>query len=83
MGLSSACLRSLSVELLAAAPPRHHQARILELPQVLHHAEARHREALLERAERLPIRHEQLVEQAPPGRIGEGLEHLVHAAQVT
>ena len=36
-------------------------------------------EALLERAQRLAVLAEELVEQAPPGRIGQRLEHLVHA----
>ena len=35
---------------------------------------------LLERAQRLPVLAEELVEQAPPGRIGQGSEHRVHAA---
>ena len=34
----------------------------------------------LERAQRLAVLPEQLVEQAPAGRIGERLEHLVHGA---
>ena len=51
----------------------------LEHLQVLHHAEARHRQSLLERAERLPVAFEQLVEQAPAGRVCEGPEHRVHA----
>jgi hypothetical protein len=38
----------------------------------------RHLEALLERAQRLAVLAEELVEQAPPGRVGQGLEHLVH-----
>ena len=66
------------VELLPAAPPGHDQAGVLELPQVLHDAEARHREPLLQRAERLPVRPEELIEQLAPGRVGQGLEHLVH-----
>src|SRR5262249_34822938 len=70
--------RVQEVELLAAAPPGHHQARILELPQVLHHPEPRHAEPRLERAQGLSVLAEQLVEQAPPGRIGQGLEYLIH-----
>jgi hypothetical protein len=38
------------VELFAASPLADHQARLLELFQVLHHAEAGHQEALLQRA---------------------------------
>ena len=58
---------------------RGHEARLLEHPQVLHDAEARHRQPPLERAQRLPVLLEQLVEQAPARRVGEGLEHRVHA----
>ncbi len=61
------------VELLAASPLGHHQPRLLELLQMLHHPEAGHREAFFERTQRLPILSEELVEQAPPSRIGEGL----------
>ena len=46
--------------------------------QVLHHAEAGHVEALLERAQGLAVLAEQLVEQAPSGRVGQGPEHVVH-----
>jgi hypothetical protein len=67
------------VVLLAAAPARDHEAGLLEHLEVLHHAEARHRQPLLERAERLPVLLEQLVEQAAARRVGEGLEHGVHA----
>ena len=72
--------RVQEVELLPAPPPGDDQAGLLELLQVLHHAEAGHLEALLERAQRLPVLAEELVEQAPPRRIGQGPEHLVHAA---
>ena len=51
---------------------------LLEQLQVLHHAEARHREALGKRAGGLPVLAEELVEQAPASRIGEGPEHVVH-----
>ena len=33
----------------------------------------------LERGQRLAVLTEELVEQAPPGRIGQGPEHLVHS----
>jgi len=42
--------------------------------KVLHHAEARHRQAALELAERLPIVLKKLVQQAPSSRIRERLE---------
>src|SRR5215212_605712 len=71
--------RVQEMEFLAPSSPGYHQARLLELPQVLHHAETRHREAPLERAQRLPVLTEELVEQSPPSRISEGLEHRVHA----
>ena len=66
------------VELLPPPPPGDDEARLLEQLQVLHDPEAGHGEPLLERAERLPVFPEQLVEQAPPGRVGQGSEHLVH-----
>jgi hypothetical protein len=71
--------RVQEVELLAASPPGHHEARLLELLEVLHHPEAGHREALREHVQRLPVLAEELVEQAPPRRIGEGFEYRVHA----
>ena len=66
------------MQLLAPAPPGHDQTRLFEQLQVLHHAEARHRQPLFERAQRLPVLLEQLVEQAAPRRVGEGFEHVVH-----
>ena len=36
---------------------------------------------LLERLEALPVLDEELVQELPPGRIGQGLEHLVHARE--
>ena len=67
------------VELLASAPARGHEPCLLEHLEVLHHAEARHRRPLLERAERLPILGEEPVEQFPSRRVGECLEDRVHA----
>ena len=49
---------------------------------MLHHAEARHLETLLERAQCLAVLAEQLVEQSPPGRIGEGPEYVVHPQMI-
>jgi hypothetical protein len=66
------------VQLLAPTPPGRDQTRLLEHPQVLHDADARHRQRLLQRDERLPILLEQRVEQAPPSRICESPEHHVH-----
>ena len=72
--------RVQEVELLAAAPPGDHQAGLLELLQVLHHPEARHGKRSSSALRVWPSSPEELVEQAPPGRIGQRLEHLVHAA---
>ena len=66
------------MQLLATAAPGRDQARLLQHPQVLHDAEAGHRQALLERTQRLTVLPEQLVKQAAPGWIGKGLEHRVH-----
>ena len=54
------------------------EAAVLELLEVLHDADAGHLEATAQRAQRLAVFTEQLIEQAPPGRIGEGLEDGVH-----
>ena len=70
--------RVQEVELLAPPSPGHHQAGLFELLQVLHHAEPRHGEAPLELAQRLAVPAEELVEEAPPGRIGKCPEHIVH-----
>jgi cysteine desulfurase len=51
------------VQLLPAALPGRHQVRLLEHAQVLHDAEAGHRQALLECAQRLPVLPEQLIEE--------------------
>jgi len=70
------------VQLFAAAPASQHEPRFLELLQVLHDAEARHLEALLERAQRLAVCAEELVEEAPPSGIGQRPEHLIHARTI-
>ena len=70
------------VQLLPAPPPGDDEAGVLELLQVLHHPEARHLEPRLELVERLAVVPEELVEQAPPGRVGQRLEHLVHAPRI-
>jgi hypothetical protein len=51
-------------------------------PEVLHHAEAGHRQPPLERAEGLSVLLEQLVEQAPAGRVGERPEHFVYGPSI-
>jgi hypothetical protein len=70
--------RVQEMQLLATLAPGRDQPRPLEHPQVLHDAEAGHRQALLERAQRLTVLLEQLVQQAAPGRVGKRLEHRVH-----
>ena len=70
------------MELLAASPLGDHQARLLELLQVLHHPEPGHREALDERMQRLAVFAEELVQEAAPSRIGQGSEDLVHTRQL-
>ena len=74
--------RVQEVELLAASPLGDHQPRLLELLQVLHHAEAGHREAFLEGAQGLAVFPEELVEQAPSRGIGQGSEDFVHAERI-
>src|SRR4029077_20979340 len=69
------------VELLPAAPARDHEIGLLQQPEVLHDAEARHGQALLERTQRLPVLLEELVEQSSPGRVAERLEHLIHVGE--
>ena len=70
------------VQLLAPAPLGHDEAGLLEHSQVLHHAEARHRQAPLERAQCLAFLFEQLVEQPAACRVGEGPEHIIHAVRI-
>jgi len=71
------------VQLLPAPALRDDEAGVLEHAQVLHHAEARHVEARLQRAQRLRVLAEELVEQVAPGRIGQGPEHVVHGPDNT
>jgi hypothetical protein len=66
------------MQLLPPPSAGDHEAGLLELLEVLHHAEARHREALLEGAEGLAVVAVELVEQLPPGGVGERSEDLVH-----
>src|SRR5512143_983167 len=70
------------MELLSAPLAGDDEIRLLQHLEVLHHAEARHRQATLEGAERLPVLLEEPVEQLAPGRIAERLEHLVHGSRV-
>jgi hypothetical protein len=66
------------VELLAAAAFGDDQAGLLEHAQVLHDAKTSHRQPALERAQRLPVALEQLVEQAAAGGVANRPEDVVH-----
>src|SRR5262249_43535380 len=70
------------VQLLAPPLLRHHETRIFEHAQVLHHAEAGHREAPLECAERLTVLLEELVEQATPRRRSQSPEDRFHGVRL-
>src|SRR5439155_2937089 len=70
------------MELLASPLLGHDEARLFELVQMLHHAEARHPEPPFERAQRLPVLLEERVEQAPSSWISQRPEHLVHAKTI-
>jgi hypothetical protein len=74
--------RVQEVELLAAAAPGRDQVRVLEHLEVFHHAEAGHRQPCLELGQRLPVVGEELVEELPPRRVGERLEHRIHARTI-
>src|SRR3954468_1218736 len=65
------------VELLPALPAGNDEVGLLEDPQVLHDAVARHLQLRLELGERPPVTGEQEVEQEAPRRVGEGLEDPV------
>ena len=67
------------MQLLAAALSRGDEARLFQHAQVLHHAEPRHRDALAQLAQRLPVALEESIEQLAAARIGERFEHLVHS----
>src|SRR4051794_17693999 len=74
--------RVQEVELLATAPLRRHEARVLEHAQMLHHAEARHRQPALEAAQRLPVVAKELVQQTSPRGISQRPEHLIHVSTI-
>ena len=73
--------RVQEVELLPARAAVDDEACLLEHAQVLHDPEARHLEPALEVGERAAVALEEPVEQVPPRRVGERLEHpvVVHA----
>ena len=71
--------RVQEVELLPPLPRGDDETRLLQHLQVLHDTEARHAEAGLECAQRLPVLAEERVEETPARGIGEGFEHRVHA----
>ena len=69
--------------LLATDFARRHEPGCFEHRQVLHDAEARQRrDRAAERAERLPVLVEELVEQHAPAGIGERSKHVVHGAKI-
>jgi hypothetical protein len=70
------------VELLPASPLGGDETGLLEHAQVLHHAEARHRQPLLQRAQRLPVFVEEGVKQLSARGVGEGLENCVHDQRI-
>src|SRR3954453_843093 len=73
------------VELPPPLPPGDEEVVLLEDPQVLHDAVARHLQLRLELTERPPVAGEQQVEQEPARRVGERLEHAVvvrHASKI-
>ena len=59
------------------------ETRVLELFEVLRRADPRHGEPALKCAQRLTVVAEELVEQAPPRRVGQGFEHGVHSSDDT
>jgi hypothetical protein len=65
------------MQLLASAPMRDYQARPFQHLEVLHYAEARHLELLLELSQRLPIVLVEQVEEKAPRAVSEGSEHQV------
>jgi hypothetical protein len=69
--------RVQEVQLLPPRPARDHEARVLQHAQVLHDAEARHRQLRLQLGQRAPVARVEPVEQEPPGGIRERLEHAV------
>src|SRR4051794_17524946 len=65
------------VQLLPAGSAGHHEPRVLQDAQVLHDAVARHLHLRLQLTEGAAVATEQQVEQEPPSRIGERLEHAI------
>jgi hypothetical protein len=65
------------VPLLPSRPAHDDEPRAFEDAQVLHHAEARHRQLGLELRQRPPIADEEPVEQIAARGIRERLEHAV------
>ena len=67
------------VQLLAAPSLGDDQPCLFQQTQVLGHPDAGHVETLDQGIQRLPVAPEQLVEQFPPCRVGQRLEHQFHA----
>jgi hypothetical protein len=70
------------VQFLPALPACDDEARVFEDPEVLHDAEASHLQLGLELGERAAVTREEPVEQEPPRRVGERLEHTVVVGHV-
>ena len=72
------------MELLPARAAGDDEARALQDPQVLHHAEARHLQLGLELGERAAVALEEPVEEVPAGRIRQCPEDVVvvHARMI-
>lgn len=62
------------MELLSSPPQRRHETRCFEHAQMLHDAEARHRERRREFGQRLPVFLKERVEEQPPASAGYCLE---------
>src|SRR2546428_13663683 len=72
----------MSTELPAPRPAWTAEPRLFENAQVLHHPEAGHVDALAQLSQRPPVPLEEPVQQLAAVRVGEGLEHVVHAGQL-
>jgi hypothetical protein len=70
------------VELLSATASGDDESRVLENLEMLHDAEARHHETLLERTQRLAVLAEEFIEQLAPSRIRQCPEDLVHTVKI-
>src|ERR1700733_14638618 len=70
------------MQLLAPLPPGRDQTGLLQQLEMLHDAEARHRQPLLERLQCLSVLLEELVEQLSARGVRERFEHIVHGSNI-